>query len=58
MTSNPPTSPANVAPPEASVESSAPASASLLHWIVGISGALALVVGGFLLIWSLGWRRT
>jgi hypothetical protein len=47
-----------MAPPvEAGVQSAAPASAHLLDWGVGIGGALALVMGGFLVIRSLGRRR-
>jgi hypothetical protein len=59
MTSPILTSPAPVAPPlEASAGSSAPASAHLLDWVAGISGALALVVCGWLLLTWLGRRRT
>jgi len=59
MTSTLPTSPAPMTPPpEASVESPAPASAHLLDWIVGIVAALALVGCGLLLIRSIGRRHT
>ena len=58
MTSTLLTTLAPVAPaPEASAESSAPASAHLLDWGVGITGAVVVVVGGLLLIRSLGRRR-
>ena len=58
MTSTLLTSPAPVAPPlEASANSSAPVSAYLLDWVVGITGAVVLVGGGLLLITSLGRRR-
>jgi len=59
MTSTRPASPAPVAPPpEASADSSVPASAHLLDWGVGITSAVVVVVGGLLLIRSLGRRRT
>jgi hypothetical protein len=58
MTSTLPAGPTPVAPsPEASAESSAPASAHLLNWGVGIAGAVVVVVGGLLPIRSLGRRR-
>jgi hypothetical protein len=58
MTSTTPASPLGVAPsPEASAESSAPASAHLLNWGVGIAGAVVVVAAGLLLIRSLGRRR-
>ena len=58
MTSTAPASPAPMAPPvEAGAENPAPASAHLLNWGVGIAGAVALVVGDFLVIRSLGRRR-
>ncbi len=59
MTSTLPTSLAPVAPaPEASAASAAPASAHLLNWAIGITSAVVVVVGGLLLIRSLGRRRT
>jgi hypothetical protein len=58
MTSTLPTSPLGVAPsPEASADASAPASAHLLNWGVGIIGAVVVVVAGLLLIRWLGRRR-
>jgi hypothetical protein len=58
MTSTTPASLAPVAPPaEAGAENPVPASTHLLNWGVGIGGAFALLVGGFLLIRSLGRRR-
>jgi len=58
MTSTTPTSPLPVAPPpEASAESAAPASAHLLDWGVGIGGAVALVVGGLLVLTARGRRH-
>jgi hypothetical protein len=59
MTSTRPASPLGVAPPPAaSADSSVPASAHLLDWGVGITSAVVVVVGGLLLIRSLGRRRT
>ncbi len=58
MTSTLPTSLAPVAPaPEAGAQSPAPASTHLLNWGVGIIGAVVVVVGGLLLIRSLGRRH-
>lgn len=58
VTSTLPSSPAPMAPPvEAGAHSAAPASPTDRWWIVGIGGALVLVVGGLLLIRSLGRRR-
>ena len=53
-----PSSPAPMAPSvEAGAENSAPASAHLLNWGVGIAGAVVVVAAGLLLIRSLGRRR-
>jgi len=58
MTSTAPASPAPMAPPvEAGASLSAPASAHLLNWGVGIGGAVALVVGVFLVLTARGRRH-
>jgi hypothetical protein len=59
VTSAHPSSPALVAPPaDVDEEHFTPTSASLLEWLVGVTGALALVVCSLLLIRLLGRRRT
>jgi hypothetical protein len=58
MTSTAPASLAPMAPPmEAGAHSAAPASSTHRWWIVGIGGALVLVVGSLLVLTSHGRRR-
>jgi hypothetical protein len=58
VTSTAPASPAPMAPPlEAGAYSAAPASSTHRWWIVGIGGALVLVVGGLLVLTSHGRRH-
>jgi hypothetical protein len=58
MTSTLPSSLAPVAPPlEAGAQSAAPASATHRWWVVGIGGAVVLVMGGLLVLTSRGRRH-
>jgi hypothetical protein len=58
VTSTIPTNLAPVAPPvEAGTQSAAPASPTHRWWVVGIGGAVALVMGGLLVLTSRGRRQ-